>query len=314
MTTAQRVPVIPLSALRLSGLRDRRRRAERLAALRPGGLRVAVARQEGRDPGPVARLGQRLKALIDPALGIDRGLATDERLSVLRPLGAGAGAAAAAWLCLTFLLEMQRLIAAPLAVAAALFVARAMVSGARDKVRELMEEQFALGLGVIIRCVRAGLPVTEGMRALSVEVPWPTGPEFRRAVDQIQLGEGFEPALQALADRSSLTDYRFFAVSVALQRQTGGNLTETLENLSETIRKRRAVRLKARALTSETRATVWVLALLPVVVGAILMVVNPPYVMQLFVTPGGRRLLGIAIIVQMMGLAIIRSLSRRALS
>ena len=89
---------------------------------------------------------------------------------------------------------------------------------------------------------------------------------------------------------------------------------ETLENLSETIRKRRAVRLKARALTSETRATVWVLALLPVVVGAILMVVNPPYVMQLFTTPGGRQLLGIAILVQMVGLAIIRALSRRALS
>lgn len=312
------MPALHLPALgdarRLLAVGDGRRRAERLASLRPGGMRAAAARQEGRAPGLAARTGLRLKGLIDPLLAIDRGLATDERLSVLRPLGAGVGAAAAAWLCLTFLLEMSRLPAAALAAAAALFVARGAVSGARDKIRELMEEQFALGLGVIIRCVRAGLPVTEGMRALSTEVPWPTGPEFRRAVDQVQLGEGFDSALQALADRCSLTDYRFFAVSVSLQRQTGGNLSETLENLSETIRKRRAVRLKARALTSETRATVWVLALLPVVVGAILMVVNPPYVMQLFVTPGGRRLLGIAIIVQMMGLAIIRSLSRRALS
>jgi tight adherence protein B len=303
-----------IATLRLPALGERRRRAERLALLRPVAVRAADPRRDARNPSALERIGRRLKALIDPLLSIDRSLATDEPLSIARPLMAGAGAAAAAWLCLTFLLEMRASFAAPLAAAAALFVARGQVSGARDRLRELMEEQFALGLGVIIRCVRAGLPVTEGMRAVSMEIPWPTGPEFRRAVDQIQLGEGFESALQGLADRCALTDYRFFAVSVSLQRQTGGNLTETLENLSDTIRKRRAVRLKARALTSETRATVWVLALLPVVVGAILMVVNPPYVMQLFTTPGGRQLLGIAILVQMVGLAIIRALSRRALS
>lgn len=301
-------------ALSLPSWGERRRRAERLELLRPAAIRAAHGRREPREPSAGDRAGARLRALVDPPLGIRRGLASDERLSAVRPLVAGAGATAAAWLCLTFLLAFSPLVAAPLSAAAALFVARGQVSGARDKVRELMEEQFALGLGVIIRCVRAGLPVTEGMRAVSSEVPWPTGPEFRRAVDQIQLGEGFEAALQALADRCSLTDYRFFAVSVSLQRQTGGNLTETLENLADTIRKRRAVRLKARALTSESRATVWVLALLPVVVGAILMVVNPPYVMQLFVTPDGRQLLGIAILVQMVGLAIIRALSRRALS
>ncbi len=287
---------------------------ERLALLRPATPRAGDGRRDAKGPSAVDRFGRRLKGLIDPLLGIDRALATDERLSIVRPLLAGAGAVAAAWLCLTFLLEVSGPFAAPLSAAAAIFVARGQVTGARDSIRELMEEQFALALGVIIRCVRAGLPVTEGMRAVSSELPWPTGPEFRRAVDQIQLGEGFDAALQALADRCVLTDYRFFAVSVALQRQTGGNLSETLENLSETIRKRRAVRLKARSLTSETRATVWVLALLPVVVGGILMVVNPPYVMQLFTTPGGRQLLGIAILVQMVGLAIIRALSRRALS
>lgn len=297
-------------ALRLPALGERRRRLERLALLRPVVVRPAEA---GRDTARGSAMSRRVQRFVDPLLGIDRARATDERLSAMRPLMAGAGAAAAAWLCLTFLLEMPGLLAAPLSAVAALLVARGQVTGARDRIRELMEEQFAMALGVIIRCVRAGLPVTEGMRAVSSELPWPTGPEFRRAVDQVQLGEGFDAALQLLADRCVLTDYRFFAVSVSLQRQTGGNLSETLENLSETIRKRRAVRLKARSLTSETRATVWVLALLPVAVGAILMVVNPPYVMQLFTTPGGRRLLGIAILVQMVGLAIIRALSRRAL-
>jgi tight adherence protein B len=189
-----------------------------------------------------------------------------------------------------------------------------VVTGKRDSIREVMEEQFALALGVIIRCVRAGLPVNEGMRAVGAELAQPTGPEFRRAVDQIQLGTSFDMALMGLAQRCSLADYRFFAVAVTLQRQTGGNLAETLDNLAETIRKRRAVKLKARALTSETRATVFVLALLPVVVAAVLMVVNPPYVTQLFTTADGRQLLGIAIIVQMIGLAVIRFISRRSLA
>jgi tight adherence protein B len=300
--------------LRLPGFGDQRTRAERLAALRPGLARQTESRRDGKSGDQGAQLGAKARALIDPVLGINRNLASDERLPAVRPLVTGALAGAGAWVCLTMLLEVPAAFSAALAAAAALLVARATVAGARTKVLELMEEQFTLGLGVIIRCVRAGLPVTEGMRALASEVPWPTGPEFRRAVDQVQLGESFDSALQALADRCSLPDYRFFAVSVTLQRQTGGNLTETLENLSDTIRKRRAVRLKARALTSETRATVLVLALLPVAVGAVLMVVNPPYVMQLFITPSGRRLLGIAILVQMIGLAIIRSLSRRALA
>jgi tight adherence protein B len=290
--------------------RDRRRRQERLAALRPAGMRRReTRRQRSRLPFALA-----LAALVDPLLGINRAIASDEPMSPALPLAAGALAGIAAHTVLTQLLDLSFLLAACAGFVAAIGVARGAVSGKRDSIREAMEEQFALALGVIIRCVRAGLPVNEGMRAVAAEVPFPTGPEFRRAVDQIQLGQGFDAALHGLAQRCALPDYRFFAVSVTLQRQTGGNLAETLDNLAETIRKRRAVRLKARALTSETRATVVVLALLPVVVAAVLMVVNPPYVLQLFTTPDGRFLLGVAILVQMVGLAVIRVISRRSLS
>ncbi len=290
--------------------RERRKRMERLASIRPAGVRRREA-QRARLTLPFAAA---VAAVLDPVLGIDRRIASDQSMAVLLPLLAGAGAWLAAHMVLSRLLSVPPAWALPVALVAAVMVARGVVAGKRDKTRELMEEQFALALGVIIRCVRAGLPVNEGMRAVAAEVAGPTGPEFRRAVDQIQLGQGFDSALQGLAERCAIADYRFFAVSVSLQRQTGGNLAETLENLSDTIRKRRAVKLKARALTSETRATVLVLALLPVVVAAVLMVVNPPYVLQLFTTPDGRRLLGIAILVQMFGLAVIRTISRRGLS
>jgi tight adherence protein B len=298
-----------LAGFRPGDWRERRRRLERLALVRPAGARRREA-QRARLALPFAAA---FTGVIDPLLGIDRRIASDETMSVLLPLLAGACASLAAHTVLSRLLGVPSAWAMPVALAAAVLVARGAVSGKRDKVRELMEEQFALALGVIIRCVRAGLPVNEGMRAVAAEVVAPTGPEFRRAVDQIQLGQGFDSALQGLAERCAIADYRFFAVSVSLQRQTGGNLAETLDNLSETIRKRRAVKLKARALTSETRATVLVLALLPVVVAAVLMVVNPPYVLQLFTTPDGRRLLGIAILVQTFGLAVIRTISRRSL-
>lgn len=290
--------------------RDRRRRAERIATIRPAAVR--------RTDQPARRLRLPFAAaigqIVDPLLGIDRTIASDENLSILRPLAAGAAAALAANLVLTRLLDLSAAIGIAAAAAAFLLVARGAVTGKRDALREVMEEQFALALGVIIRCVRAGLPVNEGMRAVAAELAQPTGPEFRRAVDQIQLGTSFDMALLGLAQRCSLADYRFFAVAVTLQRQTGGNLAETLDNLAETIRKRRAVKLKARALTSETRATVFVLALLPVVVAAVLMLVNPPYITQLFTTADGRQLLGIAIIVQMIGLAVIRFISRRSLA
>jgi tight adherence protein B len=290
--------------------RDRRRRQERMAEL---GLSTMRKREVARRAWRVPLLGE-AATLADPLLGIDRRVASDEPMSPLVPLLAGGAAAVAAALVLTELLGLGRPLALLVAPAAALLVARGLVAGKRDAVRETMEEQFALALGVIIRCVRAGLPVNEGMRAVAAEVPAPTGPEFRRAVDQIQLGEGFDQALQGLAERCALPDYRFFAVSVTLQRQTGGNLAETLDNLAETIRRRRAVRLKARALTSETRATVLVLALLPVVVAAVLMVVNPPYVLQLVATADGRMLLGVALVIQMIGLGVIRIISRRSLS
>ncbi|WP_310476673.1 type II secretion system F family protein [Sandarakinorhabdus sp.] len=254
-----------------------------------------------------------LNRLLDPLLGLDRGACVDERIAVLPSLLAGSCAAAMVMLVLGQLLGLSNLIVG-LGAAGAFFGAlRLWVAQRRDAGQAQVEAQFSLALGVIIRCVRAGLPVVEGMRAVGVEVPSPSGPEFGRCVDQIQLGVDFDEALAALATRCRLADYRFFGVTVALQRQTGGNLAETLDNLAETIRRRHAVRLKAQSLTSEIRATVMVLALLPAGVAALMMVVSPSYIMQLFTTQSGRMLLGVAMLVQATGLVIIKLITRKAL-
>jgi tight adherence protein B len=289
----------------------RRRLAARLAQYRPAVPVALASRPRSTSRSPIVA---RLLAPVDKVLGIDRSTAAGENLAVMPALVAGAAAAAAVFVVLEKLLGLTGGTSALCGAAAAATAARMWAGSRRDAVLGRMEEQFALALGVIIRCVRAGLPVVEGMRAVAAEVTAPTGAEFRRCVDQVQLGVDFDAALAALADRCVLADYRFFGTTVILQRQTGGNLAETLDSLSETIRKRRAVRQKAQALTSETRATVMVLALLPLGVAAAMMVVSPDYILQLFTTERGRRLLGIAMVVQAFGLFIIRIITKRTLS
>lgn len=295
----------------LPGAAARRRIDARLALVRPASGGAAPARSAVRAAVPAR--GVPGGAAVDWVLGIDRKVASDEPMKRLPAVAAAAAAGAAGYACLSFLLGLSGVLPVLVGAGAAMFAARATIGAKRDAARGIMEEQFEQALGVIIRCVRAGLPVNEGMRAVGSETAAPTGPEFRAAVDQMQLGTGFEAALKGLADRCNIADYRFFATAVSLQRQTGGNLAETLDNLADTMRKRRTVRLKARALTSETRATVLVLALLPALVAAVMMVINPDYIMQLVDNPDGRRLLGAAVVIQALGLAIIRTITRRTL-
>ncbi len=295
----------PQFALALPWLSGRRRLAQRLAEIRPPDAAPLAVAGPARDHAGFTRL-------LDPLLGLDRGSCVDDGIALL-PALLMAGAAGVATAALA-----GPLLALPLpvvllgALAAAFAAARLWISQRRRAGLLRIEIQFALALGVIIRCVRAGLPVVEAMRAVAAELPAPTGNEFRRCVDQVQLGMDFDEALEALAGRCPLADYRFFAVSVALQRQTGGNLAETLDNLAETVRRRRALRDRAHALTAEAKATVVVLALLPLGVAALLLFVSPDYIITMVTTTAGRNLLGIALVAQGIGLFLVRLIARRA--
>ncbi len=109
---------------------------------------------------------------------------------------------------------------------------------------------------MIVRSVRVGIPVTEGIRTVAREAPRPTAQEFSLLADQIRIGMPIEEALRELATRNQLPEYRFFATALALQNQTGGGLAETLENLGDVIRKRVALKGRAHALASEARTSI----------------------------------------------------------
>lgn len=179
--------------------------------------------------------------------------------------------------------------------------------------REQLLAQFPDSLAMIVRSVRVGIPVQEAVRTVARESPNPTGQEFSRLVNDVSVGVAMEDAMNQMARRAGLPEYRFFATALSLQNQTGGALSETLENLADVIRKRAALKAKGHAMTSEAKATAGVLAALPMILGLILWALNPGYIGLLFSDPTGRNLFGAAVVSLLIGLACIRTIIKRSL-
>jgi tight adherence protein B len=174
--------------------------------------------------------------------------------------------------------------------------------------------QFPDALAMIVRAVRVGLPIAEALRVAARENPEPTAREFTALVAQTAIGVPLGDALREMAERNNLPEYRFFATALSLQSQTGGGLTETLENLADTIRKRVAAKLRGHALASEARMSSYILGALPLVTGALLGVANPGYMSVLFTDPSGQNLLLLACVLLVVGAAVMRIMIRKSLS
>lgn len=193
-------------------------------------------------------------------------------------------------------------------------IARWVFAAAHRKRAEALYRQLPDGLSMVVRAVRAGIPVVEALRTVGRELPDPTGAEFRGLSDQLAIGIPMEEALRRLARRSGLPEYRFFAVALALQNSAGGNLTETLENLADVVRKRVATRQRGHALASQARASAYVLSAVPVFAAVALLVINPRYIMTLFSDPRGNVVLAFAIGSLAFGLSTMKAIIRRSLS
>lgn len=178
----------------------------------------------------------------------------------------------------------------------------------------VLYRQLPDALGMVVRAVRAGIPVVEALRSIGREVPDPTGAEFRRLSNQLAIGTPLEDALKRLARRSGLPEYNFFAVALTLQNSAGGNLTETLDNLADVVRKRVATRLRGHALASQARASAYVLSAVPVFAACALLLINPRYVLVLFNDPRGNVVLASALGSLALGLGSMKMIIRRSLS
>lgn len=182
-----------------------------------------------------------------------------------------------------------------------------------DRARKRMQEQFPVALDVFVRGLRAGHPIAAALDLLTVEMPEPIGPEFSLAVDEITYGADLRDALENMAERWDLDDIRMFVVSLSVQSETGGNLAEILENLSQVIRERATLLMKVRSLSSEGRMTAVMLTVLPIMTFVLLFVLNPrffldvandPYFIPGFVALGFLYLTGFVSIRRMVDLKV----------
>jgi tight adherence protein B len=309
------VLVVLISALLLSALSRRSKLDARLDAVRDrpaarpaGDAAPALAAVRARSTGRFSPGG-----LIDRLLGADRSLAQPLPLRHWQALALGCAAAAAAWVALGPFFGLGD---GPAIAGAALllaFVPRLAFASARGRLAALLLAQFPDALGLMVRAVRSGIPISEGIRTVGIELPAPTGPEFRRIADDVALGSDLETALARAAERTRLPEYRFFAVSVALQQESGGNIAETLDGLADTIRRRKTIREKGKALSAEARMSTWVLVALPFLAGGGLFLINPAYMGRLFTTPEGKVILAVAIVMLITGIGSMQALIKGAL-
>jgi tight adherence protein B len=169
---------------------------------------------------------------------------------------------------------------------------------------------FPEAIDLMVRALRAGLPVTEAIINAGQEIGDPVGTELRGIEAGMMVGRDLDSLLWDIAKRITAPEFRFFIIALSVQRETGGNLAETLNNLSEVLRRRRAMRAKARAMASEARASTMILGSLPVIVTGLMSLTSLAYIAPLFTDTRGLMLVGLAVLMLLSGVAIMVKMAR----
>jgi len=184
-----------------------------------------------------------------------------------------------------------------------------MLNNKKAKRQKLIAQQIPEALDFLSRILKAGHSLSTGLQMMSQELPQPIAAEFGRCYDQHSLGQPLEDCLRDMAARIDSTDFAFFVTAVLIQRQTGGDLSEVLSNISGMIRQRVRLQQHVKAKTAEGRFTGYILVAFPAVMFVVAYVMNPDYANVLLHTSTGLMLLGIAFGLQMAGLFAIRKIT-----
>jgi tight adherence protein B len=266
------------------------------------------AAKAARAPGAPQLAAERLRRIV--SLGLSHTWGTRTNATTLLLLAALA--ALIVWTLAGPVLHFSSWIALPAALAALVLLPRFLLKREQSKAEKAFTSLFPDAVDMGVRMLRAGLPITAAVRAIGEEAAPPVNGVFKTLADQVEIGIPFEQALAATGEEVGLPDFRFFSVAVALQRATGGNLASTLEILSEIMRKRRAVRLKAQATTGEVRVSAYILGAIPFAVLGILLLVQPGYLAPLLTDPRGKIIIGAASAMLLLGFLTMRRMMRRA--
>jgi tight adherence protein B len=170
------------------------------------------------------------------------------------------------------------------------------------------EEMLPETIDLLGRAIRAGHPLSAGLKMVADECTEPIQGEFRRTFEEQRFGMPLDDSLMAMSDRVGLVDVRILTTAILIQRNVGGNLAEILDNLSYTIRERFKIRRQLRVYTAQGRMSGYVLALLPIAMGCIFYMLNPAYITLLFTDPAGKLALVVAVVMQFIGFFWIRKI------
>ena len=171
----------------------------------------------------------------------------------------------------------------------------------REQRLSLLERQLPEAADLIARSLRAGHALPSTLQMVADEMPTPISDEFRIVSSEINYGPGLQQALQHLAERVPLDDLRFFVISILIQRETGGNLSELMGNIAALIRQRLKFLRQIRALSAEGKLSAWILFVLPIVMATLLSFTNPDYIGKLTHDPTGMQLLFASAFMQILG-------------
>jgi tight adherence protein B len=245
------------------------------------------------------RAGSRLAGLIEQA-----GLRTSPSAFVLMTI------AAASFAALISAVFARGWYAAPIAAMIGGFVPTGFLMHRRTKRMRSFEEMFPEALDLLSRALRAGHAFQTAMGMVADELKAPVGPEFKKTFDQQNFGLPLRDALFQMSERVPLLDVRFFVTAVLIQRDTGGNLSEILDNLAHVVRERFKIKRQVRVHTAHGRFTAFVLLSLSPALAIVLSFVNPEHMDLLFTERIGQILLIIVIVMQTIGFVWIRNVIR----
>jgi tight adherence protein B len=250
------------------------------------------------------------RVLPRPAKLRERMAATGKRISLSEYLLSCFLVGAVTFLGLHELVHLSVPVAVLLGVAAGVFLPHWFVGGMAAKRQRKFLELFPEAIELMVRGLKSGVPVSESMRVVGREIPDPVGVEFRGITDALTLGQPFDEALALASKRISLPEFRFFVISLGIQQETGGNLAETLENLTVILRKRKQMKLKVKALSSEARASAAIIGALPFLMFIIMFLLNRDQTMILFDDPRGNLVLGMAVGSLLTGVGVMTKMGK----
>jgi tight adherence protein B len=191
------------------------------------------------------------------------------------------------------------------AVAAAYLLPRWWVGRKRRKYQDRFLDELPNAVEAIVRGVKTGLPLNDSIRVVAKDAKEPVKSEFGRVLDQQAFGMSMTEAVQVLLQRVPLPEVNFFVVVITVQQQAGGNLSEALGNLARVLRNRKKMKAKVKAMSSEAKASAGIIGSLPFVVGILVSITSPKYLLPLFTTSLGHIWLGIAVVMLAAGIFVM---------